>query len=112
MDHAARPEFLLEFRVLRIVDVFRLLFGIQVVEVAEEFMEAIGGRQRLIAITEVLLAKLTRCIAERLELRRDGRFALLHAFRCARKPDFDNPVWIGDWPVMKAARPAVQLCWP
>ena len=23
-----------------------------------------------------------------------------------------RPVRIGDWPVMNAARPAVQLCWP
>jgi hypothetical protein len=27
-------------------------------------------------------------------------------------PTFVSPVRIGDWPVMKAARPAVQLCWP
>ena len=28
------------------------------------------------------------------------------------RPTFVRPVRIGDWPVMKAARPAVQLCWP
>ena len=28
------------------------------------------------------------------------------------KPTLVRPVRIGDWPVMKAARPAVQLCWP
>jgi hypothetical protein len=28
------------------------------------------------------------------------------------RPTFVSPVRIGDWPVMKAARPAVQLCWP
>ena len=27
-------------------------------------------------------------------------------------PTLVRPVRIGDWPVMKAARPAVQLCWP
>src|SRR5437762_4860586 len=27
-------------------------------------------------------------------------------------PTFVRPVRIGDWPVMNAARPAVQLCWP
>ena len=38
---------------------------------------------------------------------------------CARRPwsapgrpTLVRPVRIGDWPVMKAARPAVQLCWP
>ena len=28
------------------------------------------------------------------------------------RPTLVSPVRIGDWPVMKAARPAVQLCWP
>ncbi len=28
------------------------------------------------------------------------------------RPTLRRPVRIGDWPVMKAARPAVQLCWP
>ena len=27
-------------------------------------------------------------------------------------PTLVRPVRIGFWPVMKAARPAVQLCWP
>ena len=38
---------------------------------------------------------------------------------CARRPwsapgrpTLVSPVRIGDWPVIKAARPAVQLCWP
>jgi len=90
MDHAARSKLLLEFRVLRIVDVFRLLFGIQVVEVAEEFMEAIGGRQHLIPITQVVLAELTRCIAQRLEQRGDGRVFRFHAFRCTGKADLSQ----------------------
>ena len=28
------------------------------------------------------------------------------------RPTFSSPVRIGDWPVMKAARPAVHDCWP
>jgi hypothetical protein len=27
-------------------------------------------------------------------------------------PTLVSPVRIGDWPVMKAARPAVHYCWP
>jgi hypothetical protein len=27
-------------------------------------------------------------------------------------PTLVRPVRMGDWPVMNAARPAVQLCWP
>ena len=30
----------------------------------------------------------------------------------AGRPTFSSPVRIGLWPVMKAARPAVQDCWP
>src|SRR5262249_24716288 len=28
------------------------------------------------------------------------------------RPTLVSPVRMGDWPVMNAARPAVQLCWP
>src|SRR5262249_23573846 len=40
MQHAARPEHLLEPRILRVVRVLRILFRIEVVEIAEELIEA------------------------------------------------------------------------
>src|SRR5262249_37660564 len=73
MQDAARTELLLELGVLRIVGIFRLLFRVQVIEVAEELVEAVRGRQELITITEVVLAELTRDVAERLEELGDGR---------------------------------------
>jgi len=47
--------------------VLRVLFGIQVVEIAEELVEAVIGRQILVLVAEVVLAELSRGIAKRLE---------------------------------------------
>ena len=82
MNHAARTELLFERGAFRIIGIFRFLFGIQVIKVAEEFVEAMGRRQHLVAVTKVVLAKLTRCIAQGLEQGSDGRVFRLHAFRC------------------------------
>ena len=60
VDHAARAEPLLELGVLRVVGVLRLLLGVEVVEVAEELVEAVAGRQHLVAVAEVVLAELAR----------------------------------------------------
>jgi hypothetical protein len=43
---------------LWIVGVFRLFLGIEVTEVAEEFVEAMLGRQKFILVPEVILAEL------------------------------------------------------
>ncbi len=45
LEHAARAELLQVRRVLRIVRQFRLFLGVEVIEVAEEFVEAVDGRQ-------------------------------------------------------------------
>jgi hypothetical protein len=66
-QHAARAEALTEGGVLRIVGVLRLLLGVQVVEVAEELVEAVVGRQELVLVAEVILAELARRIAEVLQ---------------------------------------------
>ena len=44
MQHAARPKRFLEFRVLRIVGIFRILFGVEVIQVSEKLVEAVCGR--------------------------------------------------------------------
>ena len=80
MDHAARAEFLFEFRVLRVVGIFRFFFGIEVVEVAEELIETVGGGQHFVAVAEVVFAELSCHVALRLEQGGDGRVFLLHAF--------------------------------
>src|SRR5215475_3878233 len=39
LEHAARPELRAELRILGIVGIFRLLLGVEVIEIAEEFIE-------------------------------------------------------------------------
>ena len=112
LQHAAWSELLAELRVLRIVRVFRLFLGVEVIEVAEELVEAVHGRKMLVAVTEMVLAKLTGGIAEILHELRDRRVLGAEPQGRPGIPTLVRPVRIGDCPVMKAARPAVQLCWP
>ena len=81
----------LERRVLRIVRQLRLLLGVEVVEVAEELVEAVDRRQRLVAVADVVLAELPRGVAETLEQAADRRIELAHAHRRAGEADFRQP---------------------
>ena len=112
VQHAARAELALEARVGRVVDVLRLLLGVEVVEVAEELVEAVHRRQVLVAVAEMVLAELAGGVAERLEQLGDGRVRLLRPSGAPGRPTLVRPVRTGDCPVTKAARPAVQLCCP
>jgi hypothetical protein len=51
------------------------------IEIAEEFVETVQGRQVLVAVALVVFAELTRRITLRLENRRHGHVGLLPAFR-------------------------------
>ena len=79
VEHAAGSELLLERRILRIVGQFRFFLGVQVIEIAEEFVEAVHGRQVFVAVAEMVLAELAGGIAERLEQFGDGRVFLLQS---------------------------------
>ena len=112
----ARTEALPEVRevlVGRVVVQLGLLLGVEVVEVAEELVEAVHRRQELVAVAEVVLAELAGGVALRLERGRDRRVLGLQADVGARacRP-WSSPVRYGFCPVMNAARPAVQLCSP
>ena len=67
MEHAARAEMLPECRVLGIVRQFRFLFSVQVIEVPEELVKSVHGRQIFIAIAEMVFAELTGGVADRLQ---------------------------------------------
>ncbi len=54
-------------QVLRIVGMRRIFHRVQVIEVAEEFIEAVDGGQELIEIAEVVLAELAGGVALRFE---------------------------------------------
>jgi hypothetical protein len=56
-----------------VVRVLRVLLGVQVVEVAEELVEAVRRRQVLIAVAQVVLPELAGRIAERLQELGDRR---------------------------------------
>ena len=53
MDHVARADLIQQL--LRIVGMRRVFHRIEVIQVAEEFIEAVDGRQELIHIAEWFL---------------------------------------------------------
>src|SRR5262245_23054184 len=67
VEHAPWSELLLELRILRIVGVFRLLLRVQMIEIAVKLVEAVGVRRELVSVAEVVLAKLSTYVAERLQ---------------------------------------------
>ncbi len=79
VDDAARAELLSKLRVLRVVVGLRLLLGVQVIEIAEELVEAVLGRQVLVAVAEMVLAELAAGVALVLEQVGDGRRPVRHA---------------------------------
>ena len=87
VEHAAWSELLLEFRILGIVGQFRFFFGVQVIEVAEELVEAVDRRQVFIPIAEMVLAELTGGVAERLQQLGDRRVLFLQTDGGARHAD-------------------------
>ena len=62
------------------------------VEVAEELVEAVLGRQILVAVAEMVLAELAGGIAERLQRLGDGDVAVLQPDRRAGDADLERPV--------------------
>ena len=104
------PNFLRNSGILRIVEVLRLLLGVEVVEVAEELVEAVHRRQVLVAVALVVLAELAGGVALAF-----STVAMVTSVFCQPsfapgRPTLVMPVRTGTEPLMKAARPAVQLC--
>src|SRR5207237_7894544 len=87
MDQAAGAELLPERGILRIVHVFWLLLRGQVVEIAEELVEAVVRRQVLVQVAEMVFAELTAGITERLQQLGEGRVELGQPFLRARQTD-------------------------
>ena len=87
LEHAARAELGAVSRVLRIVGQLRLLLGVEVVEIAEELVEPVDGRQRFVAVADVVLAELAGRVAEVLEQAADRGIELAHAHRRAGEAD-------------------------
>src|SRR6185295_2794127 len=90
MEHTARTESLLELGTFRVVRVLRLLLGIQVIEVAEELVEAMNRRDEVVAIAQVVLAELTGGIALGLEQVGDRRVLVGEPLGSAREADLQQ----------------------
>ena len=76
MDDAPGTEVLAEVRELlfgRVVVELGLLLGVEVVQVAEELVEAVRGRQELVTVPEVVLAELAGGVPQGLQRGCDGR---------------------------------------
>ena len=107
MDHVARPDDVQQL--LRIIGVRRIFHRIEVIKVAEKLVEAVDGGQEFIEVAEMILAELPGGVALRFD-RRSNRASLSgNPVLEPAWPTVVMPVRIGNWPVMKLARPAVQL---
>ena len=110
VEDPTRPEFLAEFGVLRIIGKFRLFLGIQMIEVAVELVETVGSGQKFILVAQVIFAELSGRIALGFQQLGDSRIFLLSPRSAPGIPTLLKPVRNTLWPVIKAERPAVQLC--
>src|SRR5262249_15953848 len=84
LQYAARPEFLSEVRVLGIVRIVGLFFGIEMVEVSEELIESVHSGQMLVAVAEVVLAELPGGITEIFHELSNRGIVEAETKRCAR----------------------------
>ncbi|MNE36694.1 hypothetical protein D3C80_1305140 [compost metagenome] len=89
MDHATRG---VGFEELGIVfwpvRTLRFFFGVKVVQVAEELVETMVGRQVFILVAQVVLAELAGRIALGLQCLGNGDVTLLQTHRSTRDADF------------------------
>ena len=85
MHHVARAHRRLQRLWIRRMAV--IFHRVQVIEVAEEFVEAVHGGQELVQVAQVILAELAGGVAHRLQRRRDRRCLRRHADRRARLAD-------------------------
>ena len=70
VEHVARAD--LRPQILRIVRMAGVFHRVEVIEVAEELVEAVHRRQELVAVAQVVLAELAGGVAHRLERGGDG----------------------------------------
>jgi hypothetical protein len=79
-----------ELGILRVVGILGFLFRVEVVEVPEEFVEAVNGRQIFIPVAQVVLANLRGGVALWLQQFGNGRILVLDALFGAGQADFQQ----------------------
>src|SRR6476660_8436616 len=70
MDQVTRADSRLPFRRIGVPE--RILHRVQMIEITEVFIEPMHRRQKFVAVAEMVLAKLSRSVAHRLEGGGDG----------------------------------------
>ena len=65
MDHVARADDVQQ--ILRVVGMRRVFHRVQVIQIAEEFVEAVDGGQEFVQVAQMVLAELAGGVAQRLE---------------------------------------------
>src|SRR6185503_15815701 len=91
MENAARCEFFVEFGEIffgRPIWEFRFLFGIQVIEIAEEFMKPVNRRQVFVSISQMIFAELSSGVSQRLQKFRYGCILAFDTNSRPRNADF------------------------
>src|SRR5580704_7970785 len=88
LEDATWSELRPEAGVLGVVDILRLFFRIQVIEVAKELVETVYRGQEFIAIAKMVLAILEGHVTERLQQFGQRRVFFVQSNRRAWQPDF------------------------
>jgi hypothetical protein len=79
-----------EHHVTRVVLVLRFFLGIEVIQVAEELVESVVGREHFIPVAQVVLSELAGSITVRLQELRDRNVLRLEPEIGAREPDLEK----------------------
>ena len=85
MDHVARTDVVQQ--ILRVVGVRRVFHRVEMIEVAEELVEAVHRRQELVLVAKVVLAKLAGGVAHSFQRGGDGHGLRGYADGCAGLAD-------------------------
>jgi hypothetical protein len=87
LEHTTRAEHFLEPGSLGVVGILRLVLRVEVVKIAEEFVEPVNCRQKLVTVAEVVLAVLAGRVALRLQQLSQSRVLVRQSFLGTRQPD-------------------------
>ncbi len=63
LEDTARAQIRAESGIARVVEVLRFFLGVEVIEIAEEFVEAMYGGQKFVTVAEMVLAELAGGVA-------------------------------------------------
>src|SRR5262245_41176133 len=106
MDDATGTVLPFEFGIFRVVIGFGFFLGVEVVEIAEELVEAVHGGQVLVAITEMVFAELAGGVALLFKEVGDGGRPVRDAVRGAGHPNSEQAG--AEWMLTKDERGATR----